>query len=114
MWTYLVTGQCAALPAGSLCITKSRGAPGTPYSYGPWLTTGVCPPKLSCGGGVAVVHSRVVASQGLSEAFGPRKILQNRLTTKITCALIVMNAAYVMNRFSGIKWCRYATSVNCE
>src|SRR5205807_7111844 len=57
--------------AGSVCITKSRAAPGTPYSYGPWWTTGVTPPKLSCGGGVVVVHSSVVASHGLSLAFGP-------------------------------------------
>src|SRR5579859_7594520 len=27
--------QCDAAPGGSVCITKSRAAPGTPYSYGP-------------------------------------------------------------------------------
>ena len=27
--------QCAETVAGSFCMTKSRGAPGTPYSYGP-------------------------------------------------------------------------------
>src|SRR5580700_9106400 len=32
---------------GSFCITKSASTPGTLYSYGPWLTTGCTPAKLS-------------------------------------------------------------------
>ena len=47
----------------------------------------------ACGGGVAVVHSSVVASHGLSLALGPLKMLQNRLIKKINCAAIVMMAA---------------------
>ena len=35
---------------------------------------------------MAVVHSRVVASQGLSLAFGPLNMLQNRLNRKMNCA----------------------------
>src|SRR5437867_167995 len=96
-----MTGQCFFLISSSDCITKSRGAPGTLYSYGPLFTTGVFPPKLSCGGGVAVVHSSVVASHGLSLAFGPLNMLQNRLMTKMNCAAIVTIAANVMNVCSG-------------
>ena len=97
----VLTSQCFGSVGGSVCITKSFGAPGTPYSYGPLFTTGVFPPKLSCGGGVAVVHSSVVASHGLSLAFGPLNMLQNRLMTKMNCAAIVTIAANVINVCSG-------------
>src|SRR5262245_36539873 len=66
-------------PSGSVCIMKSFGAPGTENSYGPWCTTGRIPAKLSCGGGVAVDHSSVVASHGLSVALAPLNMLQKRL-----------------------------------
>ena len=40
-----------------------------------------------------MVHSSVVASHGLSLAFGPLNMLQNKLITKINCAPIVIIAA---------------------
>src|SRR5581483_10031853 len=95
-------------------MMKSVLAPGTLYSYGPWFTTGVTPPKLSCGGGVAVIHSRVVDSHGFWPAFLPLAILQKRLMTKRNCAVIVMIAAYVMNLCTGSSGARYFSSVNCE
>ena len=49
-----------------------------------------------------MVHSTVVASQGLSLAFGPLNMLQNRLNRKTNCAAMVTKAAYVMNVFSGM------------
>ena len=53
----------------------------------------VATPEGTPRGGVVVVHSSVVASHGLSLAFGPLNMLQNRLITKINCAVIVMIAA---------------------
>ena len=40
---------------------------------------GETPAKLSCGGGEVVFHSSVVASQGLSDATRPLKMLQMKL-----------------------------------
>src|SRR5881296_2508272 len=109
-----MTSQCFFLISSSDCITKSRDAPGTLYSYGPLRTTGVRPPKLSCGGGVAVIHSSVVASHGLSLAFAPLNMLQKRLMTKINWLAMVMNAAIVMNLCIGSNLRMKATSVDCE
>ena len=74
-------------------MMKSCGAPGTPYSYAPWYTTGWTPPKLSNGGGEGTDHSSVVAFQGFAGAFGPFQMLQNRLITKISCTAAVKKAA---------------------
>ncbi len=50
-----------------------------------------------------MVHSSVVASHGLSLAFGPLNMLQKRFTTNISCPAMVTNAAKVMNLFSEIR-----------
>src|SRR2546422_5204124 len=95
-----VTGvQTCALPI-------SPAAPLVPYSLGPCCTTGGRPPKLSNGGGDVVDHSRLVASQGLSGALGPRNRVRMRLNRKINCAAPVHRAATVMNRCSGISGLR--------
>ena len=51
-----------------------------------------------------MIHSSVVASQGLSLAFLPAFMLQNKLTRKMSCALMVTKAEKVMNVFSGISF----------
>ena len=50
-----------------------------------------------------MVHSRVVASQGLSLAFLPAFMLQKRLKRKINWPAMVTKAAKVMNFFNGIR-----------
>src|SRR2546422_8311823 len=109
-----MTSQCFFLISSSDCITKSRDAPGTLYSYGPLRTTGVLPPKLSCGGGVAVIHSKVVASHGLSLAFFPFHMLQKRLNRKMNWLAMVINAAMLMNTWMGVNALIHATSVPWE
>ena len=42
-------------------------------------------------------HSREVASQGFSDATGPRNLLQIRFQRKMSCAAPVSNAAIVIN-----------------
>ena len=70
-------------------MMKSASAPGTLYSYGPWLTTGCTPAKLSKGGGEGIDHSRVVEFQGLALARLPLFMLQNRLMMKMIWAVAV-------------------------
>src|SRR3954454_14277926 len=96
---------------GSDCMMKSRGAPGTLYSYGPWFTTGCAPPKLSTGGGDGTVHSSVVALQGLALARAPHFRLQRRLARKMSCTAAVKYDAWVMNTWSGIRRPRNSTLV---
>src|SRR5512142_804807 len=74
---------------GSVCMMKSLGAPGTLYSYGPLLTTGWTPAKLSCGGGEGMLHSSEVEFQGFEPAGLPFLTLQNRLIRKMICAAAV-------------------------
>jgi hypothetical protein len=59
------------------------------------------PAKLSKGGGDEVTHSSVVASQGLSAAFLPLKMLQKKLKMKMNYAETVMIAAQVTKWMSG-------------
>src|SRR5689334_14438980 len=62
----------------SNCATKSLGAPGTLYSYGPRYACGRCT-KLPCGGGDGAAHSIVVACHGLSATCSPCRMLQKKL-----------------------------------
>src|SRR6516162_1509219 len=71
-WPHEVDPDSAnSLSGGRCCGRKSRGAPGTLYSYGARYTFGNSPEKLPCGGGEGVAHSRVVAFHGLSDAGRP-------------------------------------------
>src|SRR5262245_25247299 len=65
----------------SYWATKSLGAPGTLYSYGPRYACGT-PRKLPCGGGDGADHSIVVACHGFSPTFSPFRMLQKKLKMK--------------------------------
>src|SRR5689334_714360 len=64
--------------SGSKVGVKSRGAPGTLYSYGPRYTIGSVR-KLPCPGGDGADHSSVVASHGLMPTAAPHLMLLKKL-----------------------------------
>src|SRR5512132_4542112 len=57
--------------------------------------------KFSCGGGELVVHSRVLACQGVAAAILPANKLQKKLMTKTICDRIKSIAISVMKILSG-------------
>src|SRR5687767_6028682 len=65
----------------SNCATKSLGAPGTLYSYGPRYASGNAV-KLPCGGGDGAAHSIVVACHGFASVLSPFQMLQKKLKMK--------------------------------
>src|SRR5262252_6001262 len=64
--------------SGSNVGVKSRGAPGTLYSYGPRYTIGSVR-KLPCPGGDGADHSSVVASHGFLSTSAPHLMLMKKL-----------------------------------
>jgi hypothetical protein len=88
--------------------TKSSAALGSPYSYGPRYTVGMRSKFHAAGGHVVLVHSSVVARQGLFPAFRPHTMLPKKFTISGSCASPSTNALIVMNWFIG---CRCANDV---
>src|SRR5262249_18638405 len=82
----------------SNCGVKSRGAPGTLYSYGPRYAIGSAT-KLPCPGGDGADHSSVVASHGLRSTFLPAQMLDTKLMTNGIWKRPRPHAAKPMTRF---------------
>src|ERR1019366_3237387 len=80
---------------------KSCASPGTLNSYAPRYTVGICPAKLSYGGGLGIVHSKVVAFHGFISAFLPPHRPEIKFPRNSSCAPIVLNAAIE------IKYCTF-------
>src|SRR5947207_1440841 len=79
-------------------MVKSFTRPGRLYSYGPRYATGIVT-KFPCGGGDGAVHSRVVASHGLSFTFLPCLMLQKKLMMNGIWARPMIQAAQEIGVF---------------
>src|SRR6266545_1908670 len=76
------------------------------------------PTKFPCGGGEGAVHSRVVASHGLSFTFSPCLMLQKKLMMNGIWASTIAQAAHEIGGFHGNRVkpqlvCSFATPHPC-
>ena len=94
----LHSAQHPASSATSLRYEIFRGTGNAVLVRTPIYSRERAPPKLSYGGGEAVIHSSVVAFQGFITAFSPFFILLKKFQKKRSWAAAVANAATVMNR----------------
>src|SRR5437868_5527670 len=85
--------------SGSNWGVKSRGEPGTLYSYGPRYTIGSVT-KLPCPGGDGADHSSVVASHGLRSTASPHLMLEKKFTMNGSWNRPRPHAAKPITRFS--------------
>src|SRR5262245_48741385 len=94
--------------SGSNCGVKSRGDPGTLYSYGPRYTIGSVM-KLPWPGGDGADHSSVVASHGFRSTSAPHLMLLKKLKMNGSWNSPRPHAAKPMMRlyFSSCALCAY-------